>query len=166
MENNYKQPEFKELNFHCPNCGVLAFQNWQFLYHNSQYFDDLDVAFCQNCGEYNLWKKRKMIYPKKLTAPLPHEDMPDSAKELYEEARNVSDDSPRAAAALLRVSLEKFSNRIDKVIMRAMLPLVMLTAISEYKRACSTYSNLRTFGFNPSGIQFLHFGFTDPFATL
>ena len=42
-----------------------------------------------------------MIYPKKLIAPLAHCDMPAPVKELYEEARQISNDSPRAAAALL-----------------------------------------------------------------
>lgn len=50
-----------------------------------------------------------MIYPKKLTAPLSHLDMPEDVKEIYEEARNVSDISPRASAALLRVALEKLT---------------------------------------------------------
>jgi len=40
--------------------------------------------------------------------------MPESVKELYEEARNVSDDSPRAAAALLRVSLEKLTEELGE----------------------------------------------------
>lgn len=114
MENNYKQPVFKKENFHCPNCGVLAFQNWQFVSHNGSYFSDLDVAFCQNCKEYNLWKEEKMIFPKKLTAPIPHMDMPNSVKELYEEARNISNDSPRAGAALLRVSLEKLTEELGE----------------------------------------------------
>jgi len=50
-----------------------------------------------------------MIHPRKLTAPIPHSDMPDDVKEIYEEARNISDISPRAAAALLRVALEKLT---------------------------------------------------------
>lgn len=114
MENNYKQPVFKEDNFHCPNCGVLAFQKWEYVYHNNTYFEDLDVAFCQNCKEYNLWRDKKMIFPKKLTAPLPHEDMPESVKELYEEARNIAPDSTRAAAALLRVALEKLTEELGE----------------------------------------------------
>lgn len=114
MENNYKQPVYKDLNFHCAHCGVLAFQNWQDVLHDRTYFNDLDVAFCQNCENYSLWKDRTMIFPKKLIAPLPHEDMPVSVKELYEEARNISNDSPRAAAALLRVSLEKLTTDLGE----------------------------------------------------
>jgi len=50
-----------------------------------------------------------MIRPNVSNAPLPHEDMPDDVKEIYEEARQVSVFSQRAAAALLRVSLEKLT---------------------------------------------------------
>ncbi|MBQ7074264.1 hypothetical protein IJM86_04305 [bacterium] len=50
-----------------------------------------------------------MIRPNVSPAPLPNEDMPSDVKEIYEEARQVSAFSPRAAAALLRVSLEKLT---------------------------------------------------------
>jgi hypothetical protein len=117
MENDYKQPSFSELNFHCPSCGVLAFQNWKSTnYYEGGYIrmDDVHVAFCQNCKEKSIWKDEKMIFPKKLTAPLSHKDMPESVKVLYEEARNISNDSPRAAAALLRVSLEKLTEALGE----------------------------------------------------
>lgn len=117
MENNYKQPVFKDQNFHCPNCGVLAFQNWVYigyLKNSFNYINELEAAFCQNCKKYHLWKEGKMIFPKKLTAPIPHIDMPASVNELYEEARNISNDSPRAAAALLRVSLEKLTEELGE----------------------------------------------------
>ena len=61
-----------------------------------------------------------MIYPKKLTVPLPHPDMPDdqdtpnTVKKLYEEARNISNDSPRASLALLRCSLEKLTEELGE----------------------------------------------------
>jgi hypothetical protein len=117
MENNYKQPTFQESNFHCPNCGVLAFQNWKSLGYFQGGHTTLDgfyVAFCQNCEETSVWKNENMIFPRKLTAPLPHIDMPDSVKELYEEARAVADDSSRAAAALLRVALEKLTEELGE----------------------------------------------------
>lgn len=48
-----------------------------------------------------------MIWPKRSDAPLPHEVMPEGLKELHSEARAVLADSPRAAAALLRLLMEK-----------------------------------------------------------
>lgn len=48
-----------------------------------------------------------MIWPKKSGAPLPHEALPEDLKQLHSEARAVLSDSPRAAAALLRLLMEK-----------------------------------------------------------
>lgn len=48
-----------------------------------------------------------MIWPKKSGAPLPHEALPEELKQLHSEARAVLADSPRAAAALLRLLMEK-----------------------------------------------------------
>lgn len=48
----------------------------------------------------------RMAYPLGMTGPQPSDDMPESARELYEEARGVAGRSPRAAAALLRMCTE------------------------------------------------------------
>jgi hypothetical protein len=48
-----------------------------------------------------------MIYPKASSAPKPTEDMPDEVREDFNEARQIVDDSPKAAAALLRLAMEK-----------------------------------------------------------
>lgn len=117
MENNYTQPFFWKQDFTCPHCGVLSFQEWSCTYnsgHNGVLFEDVHVATCFSCKEKSIWKDQKMVFPKKLTAPLSHKDMPESVKELYEEARNVANDSPRAAAALLRVSLEKLTEELGE----------------------------------------------------
>lgn len=49
----------------------------------------------------------RLVYPSKLTSPLPHKDLPGSCKSEYDEARYVLPFSPRAAAALLRLCIEK-----------------------------------------------------------
>jgi hypothetical protein len=48
-----------------------------------------------------------LIWPfSSALAPLPHVDMPNDAKALYEEARGILERSPRGATALLRVAAE------------------------------------------------------------
>ena len=48
-----------------------------------------------------------MLYPDFGSAPLPAEDMPEDVKKDYEEAARIFIKSPRGAAALLRLGLQK-----------------------------------------------------------
>lgn len=111
----YIAPAYRLDWFNCPHCWAFSHHTW----HNMHYYDsrgherslNLQISICVRCEEYCIWntENEQMIRPNLLTAPLPHEDMPEEVKELYEEARQVSVFSPRAAAALLRVSLEKLT---------------------------------------------------------
>ena len=112
MKSNYIPPSFKLDAFHCPHCGTFAHQSW----HDAHYFagfsrylniEGLTVSFCSRCQRYALWIYDEIIYPVSSTAPLPSENMPEDVKEDFAEARNIVNNSPRAAAALLRLSLQK-----------------------------------------------------------
>lgn len=48
-----------------------------------------------------------MIYPGVSSAPLAAADMPEDVKRDFNEAREVVGKSPRSAAALLRLSIQK-----------------------------------------------------------
>jgi hypothetical protein len=54
----------------------------------------------------------RLIYPQLVTAPEAHPDMPEDIKRDYEEARQICGASPRAAAALLRLCVEKICNTL------------------------------------------------------
>src|SRR4051794_20981700 len=47
-----------------------------------------------------------MVWPGSAGGPAPGDDMPDAVRAVFEEARQISSSSPRAAAALLRLSIE------------------------------------------------------------
>ncbi len=88
-------------------------RDWDFdlrrcLVHNAK------IATCNHCENISFWIKQKMIYPALITVPLSHPDMPINVKELYDEARMVSNLSPRSAATLLRVSLERLTENLGE----------------------------------------------------
>ncbi|MFZ1739235.1 DUF4145 domain-containing protein [Sphingorhabdus sp.] len=53
-----------------------------------------------------LWWEGNLVSPAMATSALPHVDMPDEVKVVYEEAREIFQRSPRAAAALLRLAIQ------------------------------------------------------------
>lgn len=101
------------------------------------------VSWCASCSRASVWRDTMLVHPRSSSAPLPHKDMPDSARVLYEEARDVFSISPRAGAALARATLERLlreldpttgkpdlATRIDRVLDRVSSPLAeMLTVI-------------------------------------
>jgi hypothetical protein len=69
---------------------------------------------CGNCGEHTYWlqdglpSEAVLLWPiGSPLAPAPHVDMPDEPRADYEEARVILERSPRGAAALLRLALQK-----------------------------------------------------------
>ncbi len=65
------------------------------------------ISECHSCKELSLWMHDKLIYPPEPEAEEANPDMPDDIRKDYEEARIVFKYSPRCAAALLRLCIEK-----------------------------------------------------------
>jgi hypothetical protein len=55
-----------------------------------------------------------LLYPIAGEAPIPHQDLPNNIKDIYNEANSIQQQSPRAAAALLRLALEMLIEALDK----------------------------------------------------
>lgn len=110
----YVAPERGVDAFTCPHCGVYARQ-----YHfsvtdkrlggNNNYTpnDWIASTICEHCEEPVLWLHNKILYPNRGNAPLPNPDMPEDVKADYEEAASIATLSPKAAAALLRLGIQK-----------------------------------------------------------
>lgn len=105
------QPKLHQQSFTCPNCGVLAKQEWdarglRFESFGNQNKNFLGSATCQHCGETSIWIKDKMFFPDTGNSPFPNPEMPETVKNLYLEAASISNKSPRGAAALLRLAIQ------------------------------------------------------------
>lgn len=111
----YVSPALKSEAFTCPSCGVYAQQHWSDgifhrLYGNSSFERvPLGRCFCGSCEHVSFWSMENsvQILPRVVAAPMPHPDLPESCLPEYHEARNVVSESPRAAAALLRLCVQK-----------------------------------------------------------
>ncbi len=123
MSEKYVPPKFDLEAFNCPICNAYAHQKW---YRGAAYDVDniklrsyynvknIHISNCMKCKKYSIWESCKLIFPRTSLAPMPTEDMPKNVKEDYNEARNLVSDSPRAAAALLRLALQKLTPHLGE----------------------------------------------------
>lgn len=113
---NFVAPASGMKAFTCPHCGVLARQyQWGYASHApSGAYDELNIAHahvrlarCEACNGTCLWWKDSLVYPARGGAPPPNADMPADVRADYEEAARIHTASPRGAAALLRLAVQK-----------------------------------------------------------
>ena len=108
----YTAPEFEKAAFNCPHCGAYAHMQWIGINYRITAIP-YNYALCSHCKQISLWTSFKdpflgeMLYPDFGSVPLPAEDMPEDVKKDYEEAAQIFAKSPRGAAALMRLGLQK-----------------------------------------------------------
>lgn len=120
MSKDYSPPVFEGERFHCPfpQCGAFAQILWFELPHA------IFVAECASCRKKSIWRRfntytagkivlnGELLHPKATQAPPHHPDLPEHIQPDYEEARLICAQSPRAAAALLRLCVQKICNHL------------------------------------------------------
>ncbi len=70
------------------------------------------ASTCYNCEQVALWVKDTLIFPAQKSGKVPNPDLPDEIKVDFEEARAILDKSPRGAAALLRLAIQKLCKHL------------------------------------------------------
>ena len=65
------------------------------------------VSRCYACQAYAVWVLDRLVYPIVQIEILPHADMPSTIEEDFNEAALIVGMSPRGAAALLRLCIQK-----------------------------------------------------------
>jgi hypothetical protein len=116
----FQKPEPKANSFTCPHCEVHAMQNWSDLMTQ---FDgrggwirqkDMIVGLCDHCSKITIWLKDGMLFPSKPSVPTPNEDLEEDIRKDYNEAAEIVEKSPKSAAALLRLAIQKLCKQLGE----------------------------------------------------
>jgi hypothetical protein len=106
--------------FNCPHCGAFAEQRWgaaawrtvvsgpAFPIAESHRF-----SRCTRCEKFAVWIDARLVHPRIVGGPAPNADLPADASADFEEARRILEDSPRGAAALLRLVIQKLCVHLE-----------------------------------------------------
>jgi len=110
--SSFEPPGFEKDAFTCPHCGAYAHQTWYFARFThplggEESDDRVRRAICSHCNGLTLWTNSYIVYPASSSVPLPNLDLPEDIRNDYLEARAILEQSPRGAAALLRLCIQK-----------------------------------------------------------
>jgi len=128
----YVAPNMNESAFNCPHCGALAVQTWYScraselavktpsIHSGDPPFIETTVAQaqtssarninftrCFNCRKITVWIAGELYYPRAGGGPEANPDLPPDIRKDYDEASAILEITPRGAAALLRLCIQK-----------------------------------------------------------
>lgn len=75
---------------------------------------NVNVASCYECKQLSIWCLDRLIYPQQGEAPPPNADIPDDILIDYREASSILNMSPRGAAALIRLAIQKLCKELGQ----------------------------------------------------
>ena len=124
MAQKYTEPNWEKDSFTCPHCNTLSLMQFSRVnYCDMDFFlaDKVNnccdswvgIATCYNCKKKVIWVNNHYVYPD-IAAVEANPDMPESVKQLYNEAGLIYNKSPRAACALLRLAVDKLCNELGE----------------------------------------------------
>lgn len=106
--------------FNCPHCHAYARQSWKTALakemrgrHGFTFpVPGWSFVACEHCRGMSIWADGRMIYPDLEGGPPPNPDLPADIRRDYLEAQTIVGRSPRGAAALLRLCIQKLCVRL------------------------------------------------------
>lgn len=123
MATKYIAPDKCKKNYTCPHCNTLSQIDTSNHYFPSdvksnrngilETINRLTIHRCQCCGKKIIWIDDNYVYPD-IIAEEANLDMPESVKQLYNEAGFIYNKSPRAACALLRLAIDRLCNELGE----------------------------------------------------
>ena len=119
MAKTYIEPRKDLLSYTCPHCNTISqMEKDTHRFKSDMYgtehggvtiINKLTIHRCQCCGKKIIWIDDNYIYPD-IIAEEANQDMPESVRQLYDEAGLIYNKSPRAACALLRLAIDRLCN--------------------------------------------------------
>ena len=119
MEIPYTAPALNAQQFNCPACRAFAQQIWFKVTAYTTNFspincEDIGVALCAHCRTTSKWLDGKLIKPRSINAPPVNRDLAEEIQRNYEEAAMIEQDSPKGAAALLRLCVQQLCKQLGE----------------------------------------------------
>ena len=78
---------------------------------NHRYLDvvlcNVWVSECFNCKKLSVWVFDRLVHPRTAGGPPANSDLSEDIRRDYDEASSILDVSPRGAAALIRLAIQK-----------------------------------------------------------
>ncbi len=76
---------------------------------------NVSISYCFGCNEMCLWVYDQLVWPRRAGGPQPRIDHPPEVpRDDYEEEGQILEASPRSAAALLRLAVEKLCKELGE----------------------------------------------------
>jgi hypothetical protein len=82
--------------------------------NSSLFVHNLNLSQCYNCKQIAVWVHDRLIFPPNKLHTQPNNDLPEDIKRDFNEAREIVDLSPRGAAALLRLCVQKLCKNLGE----------------------------------------------------
>ena len=75
---------------------------------------NVSLSRCFNCDDISMWIYNGLVYPRRGEAPASNPDLSDEIRRDYDEASSILDLSPRGAAALIRLAIQKLCKELGQ----------------------------------------------------
>lgn len=123
MSKIYIAPKKELKSYTCPHCNTISQMETETHHFQTDIAgirgsfnivnNRLTIHRCRCCGKKIIWIDEEYVYPD-IVAEEANTDMPESVKQLYNEAGLIYNKSPRAACALLRLAIDRLCNELGE----------------------------------------------------
>lgn len=76
--------------------------------------EETSISVCAPCNSYSIWYNGNILFPESKGIANPNSDLNKEIQADYNEARSIFDKSPRGAAALLRLAIQKMCKQLGE----------------------------------------------------